>query len=272
MARSLLGSFVGGTRQMLSVQLFVSIGAVALAGWTLGITNDLIRDRDRLRERVIQLEESLTARGITVPATPAVVDQTPPPADSPYPPSVTLPEPAPVDVRNEAPEAADPSKPTEPAPSAPATEGRAEPHPFNPGQILGELFAPPPPMRTIVLHVRAEEDAAVAQSIARTLSQSGQVRVAVDIMAPRDPRSSGYSYFDGRQSRDAASLVAQFNDIARGFEIAPWSAQLRGVALPAQGEYGADRLDIVLPPLPAREAPTEPQRIDPRTQVVRPRG
>ena len=270
MARSLLGSFVGGTRQMLAVQLFVSIGAVALAGWTLGITNDLIRDRDRLRERVIQLEESLAGRGITVPATPAVVDQAPPPADSAYPPSVTLPAPTPAEV--EAPETAEPSKPAEPTPSAPAAGERAEPRPFNPGQILGELFAPPPPMHTIVLHVRAEEDARIAQRIARALSQSGQVRVAVDVMAPRDPRPSGYAYFDGRQSRDAAAMVARFNDIARGFEVAPWSAQLRGVALPAQGEYGADRLDIVLPLLPAREAPAEPQRIDPRTQVVRPRG
>lgn len=270
MARSLLGSFVSGTRQMLSAQLFVSIGAVALAGWTLGITNDLIRERDRMRERVIQLEESLAGRGITVPATPALVDQAPPSADSAYPPSVTLPDPAPAEA--ETPEAAEPPKPAEPAPNTPTTDGRAEPRPFNPGQLLGELFAPPPPMRTIVLHVRAEEDAAIARRIASTLSQSGQVRVAVDVMAPRDPRPSGYAYFDGRQSRDAAGLVAQFNDIARDFEVAPWSAQLRGVALPAQGEYGADRLDIVLPLLPAREAPTEPQRIDPRTQLVRPRG
>jgi len=34
---------------------------------------------------------------------------------------------------------------------------------------------------------------------------------------------------------------------------------LRGVALPAQGEYGADRLDIVLPAL----TPLQLQRLDP---------
>jgi hypothetical protein len=85
------------------------------------------------------------------------------------------------------------------------------------------------------------------------------------MMQPGDPRPSGYAYFDGRQSQRAAALVAQFNDISRRYEIAAWSAQLRGVALPAQGQYGAERLDIVLPALPATAAP--PTRID-----VRPPG
>ena len=247
MARSLLGSFVSGTRQMLTAQLFVSIGAVALAGWTLGVTNDLIRERDRLHDRVIQLEESLAGRGITVPATPAVVDVAAPPVESAYPPSVPLPEPA-----------ADPveSKPNEPESAAVPTSAR--PRPFNPSQVLSDLFAPPPPIRTIVLHVRSDVDAAIAGHIAGALREARQLRVVVDVMAPRDPRPSGYAYFDGRQSRDAATLAAQFNDIARGIDAAPWSAQLRGIALPANGEYSADRLDIVLPPLPVQDEPTDP--------------
>ncbi len=248
MARSLLASFVGGTRQMLTLQLLVSIGTVGLAGWTLAITNDVIRERDRLRERVIQLEESLAGSGIIVPAIPALVDSAAPPAESAYPPSVALPEPAPEAPIDQAPAA----KPETPAPAATPQAERA---PFDPAQVISDLFAPPPPLRTIVLHVRAAADAAVAQTIARALGEARQVRVAVDVMAPRDPRQSGYAYFDGRQSRDAAAVVAQFNDIARGADVAPWSAQLRGIALPANGEYGPDRLDIVLPPLPAAPEP-----------------
>jgi hypothetical protein len=44
--------------------------------------------------------------------------------------------------------------------------------------------------------------------------------------------------------------VTQFHDVARRNQLTPWSSQLRGVALPAEGEYTADRLDLVLPPLP----------------------
>jgi hypothetical protein len=64
-------------------------------------------------------------------------------------------------------------------------------------------------------------------------------------------------YYDGRQSRAAAALVQQFNDVAREEDIAAWAAQLRGTALPARGEYAAGRIDIVLPPLPT------PARMDP---------
>jgi hypothetical protein len=68
-------------------------------------------------------------------------------------------------------------------------------------------------------------------------------------MPAGDTRQSGYSYFDGRQNRAAAALMQRFHDIARENEVAAWSAQLRGNALPAQGEYTADRMDVVLPPL-----------------------
>jgi hypothetical protein len=88
------------------------------------------------------------------------------------------------------------------------------------------------------------------------------LRVVIDVMQPRDQRESGYAYFDGRQSRAAAALVQQFHDVARQQEIAVWSAQLRGTALPAQGEYTADRLDLVLPPLPQRPN-LQLERIDP---------
>jgi hypothetical protein len=130
---------------------------------------------------------------------------------------------------------------------------------FNPGQIIGDLFTPPPPMRTIVLHARSAGDARVAQRIGEDMQRAGDIRVGVVVMTPRDQRQSGYSYFDGRQSRPAADLMQRFHDIARRNEVAAWSAQLRGVALPAQGEFTADRMDIVLPPLP----PPPINRLDP---------
>jgi hypothetical protein len=74
MARSMLRALVSGTRQMLGAQLFVSVLAIALAGWTLTVTNEVIGERDRLRERVVQLEGEFAARGIVVPSAPAVVE------------------------------------------------------------------------------------------------------------------------------------------------------------------------------------------------------
>lgn len=274
MARSILGSFVSGTRQVLVLQLFISIGAVALAGWTLGVTNDLIRERNRLKDRVVQLEQTLAASDIVVPPTAELVN---PPTSDAYPPSVTLPE----DEKPEEPASEPTPEPqqqaeNEPTPQPP-TETPLEPtdprpptvtppdRTFNPGQILGELFAPVPPLRTVVLHARSAADARVAQTLAAELTQTSNVRVAVDVLAAGDARQPGYSYFDGRQSRAASALMQRFHDIARRREVAAWSAQLRGVALPAQGEFTADRLDIVLPPLPT--APTrnlDLQRIDPR--------
>jgi hypothetical protein len=226
-ARSLLGSFVSGTRQMLSAQLFISVLAIALAGWTLGLTNALIQERDRLRERVIQLEETMAARG-EMPPSPAAVVRTPVAPD--YPESIR----------------------TAAAGGAQEEVAGGE-NPF--GRIINDLFAPPPPMQTVVLHVRNEQDAARARSIAGELNEIAGVHAVVT--TPRQPRAAGYLYYDGRQSRAAAALVQQFNDVAREEEIAAWAAQLRGTALPAQGEYAAGRLDIVLPPLPA------PPRADP---------
>lgn len=266
MARSVLGSFVSGTRQMLAIQLIISVSAVGLAGWTLGVTNDLIRERNRLNQRVIQLEETLVTNNIVVPSTVTVVDP-PRPQQTTYPPSVTLPEQPPAPP--EAPPERTPSEGQQPAPETPApqptpqpeTPPAAEPPRFDPGVII-DLFRPPPALRTIVLHVRSEADRATAQSIATELTRAGNgVQVTVVVMPPRDPRQSGYAYFDGRQSRAAAAFMQQFHDAARRREVAPWSAQLRGVALPAQGEYTAERLDVVLPPLPT--APTG-QRVDPR--------
>jgi hypothetical protein len=266
MAGSVLHSFVSGTRQVLTAQLFVSVAAVGLAGWTLGVTNELIRERDRLRERVIQLEEDMGSRGIVVPSTPTVVETEPPPAETVYPGEVGLGQDgsAPADGGQDVIDAppADPNAAPEPAP-APETPTRAGERTFNPGQIFTELFAPAPPLRILVLHARGERDGEYARRLAGELTkESPDLRVIIDVIGPRDQRESGYAYFDGRQSRAAAALVAQFNDLSRRYEIAPWSAQLRGVALPAQGEYTADRLDIVLPPLP--EPNLQLNRVDPR--------
>jgi hypothetical protein len=265
MARSLLRSFVSGTRQMLTAQLIVSIGAVALAGWTLAVTNDLIRERDRLKERVIQLEQSMGDQGIVVPSTTATVDQPAAPTANAYPPEQTgAPPPATTEPAPQSGAAQPPSQSPAPA-DTPTTHPPAK-GAFNPAQIIGDLFTPPPPLRTVVLHVRGRSDAAMAERIAHSFGE--QISASVDVMQPGDPRQSGYAYYDGRQSRSAAALVARFNDMARRYQVAPWSAQLRGVALPAQGDYSTDRLDIVLPPLPA--PPAAPQRVDPRAVLSTP--
>jgi hypothetical protein len=239
-ARSLLKSLVDGTRQMLTVQVFVGLLAVALAGWTLGVTNDLVRERVRMRDRVIQLEQTLAERGIVVPAPPNVVETAPPAQDpNAYPGAVGA-------LARDADAAPTESTSIEIGAPPPAEADGAQSF----QRVIGDLFAPPPPMRLVVLHLRATTDAAQARAIADALVRDGSVRVIIDVMSPRDPRQSGYIYFDGRQSRAAAAMVTQFHDTARTQQIAEWSAQLRGVALPAQGEYSVDRLDIVLPPLP----------------------
>lgn len=102
---------------------------------------------------------------------------------------------------------------------------------------------------------RPSSQRAQAQRVGEELRRSANVHVVVDVLTPRDPAQSGYVYFDGRQNRPTAELVTQFHDIARRNGVAPWSAQLRGAALPAQGEYTPDRLDIVLPPLPPPPPP-----------------
>lgn len=225
MAQSLLRTLVSGTRQMLAAQLFVSVLAVALAGWTLAITSEVIRERDRLRERVVQLEEELAARGIVVPSGPAVVNS---PGSRRY--------------------------PSEVGPALRQASSSSAESSFDPRGILGDIFAPAPPLRTLVLHARSEADGEAAQRIGADLG-AGDVRVIVSVMPAHDPQRSGYVYYDGRQSRAAAALVARFSDAARRAEIPQWSAQPRALALPAEGEFTADRLDIVLPPLPEPPAP-----------------
>lgn len=241
MARSLLEALVRGTRQMLTVQLIAAVVAIALAGWTLGITTDVIRERDQLRERVIQLEAAMGSGGLVVPVKPATVDQAPLSRDNNgYPPavgSVAAMRSADVRVVTGSPQKA----------ASPAASG------FNPARVLQEIFTPPPPMRALVVHARGQADAAAAERVAHDL-RDGRIGVIIDVLPEHDQRQSGYSYFDGRQSQAAAALVGRFNDAARRAAIAPWSAQLQGVALPAQGEYSADRVDIVLPSLPTPSA------------------
>ncbi|HYD87829.1 MAG TPA: hypothetical protein VEA80_10165 [Vitreimonas sp.] len=258
MKRPILSAFISGVRGMLSAQLFISVIAIALAAWTLTVTNGLIRERDRLRERVIQLETSMAERGVVAPPAPAVVDA-PVAGETLYPGSIgelaaigAASAEVPVDTRAE-------------APGRPPSGSR-----LNIGQVLGDLFAPPPPMRLVVLHVRDGADIAAAQQVGAQLREAANVAVAVDVMTPRDPRQSGYIYFDGRQNSATAELVAEFHDIARRASIAPWSAQLRGVALPAEGEYAADRLDIVLPPLPPPPPPDLPPAAVPPVSAAAP--
>jgi hypothetical protein len=222
MAPSLLRTLISGTRQMLATQLFVSVVAVALVGWTLVVTNEVIRERDRLRERVVLLEEELAARGIVVPSGPSVVSS---PGSRGYPNEVG------------------------PVLRQAGSNAEADQSNFDPREILDDIFAPAPPLRTLVLHARSEADGETAQRLGAELGDA-EMRVIVNVMPPREPQQSGYVYYDGRQSRSAAALVARFNDAARRAEIPQWSAQPRALALPAEGEFTADRLDIVLPPLP----------------------
>jgi hypothetical protein len=239
MAQSLLKRLVSGTRQMLAVQVFVSVLAVALAGWTLAITNEVIRERDHLRERVVLLEGELATRGIVVPSGPAVVSS---PGSRGYPNEVG---PA---LRQAA-----------------AAEDASTESGFDARDILGDIFAPAPPLRVLVLHARNDADGDAAQRLGADLGDA-DVRVIVNVMAPREPQQSGYVYYDGRQSRAAAALVARFNDAARRTEIPQWSAQPRALALPAEGEFTPDRVDIVLPmlpPAPPSPAPLTPPPFEP---------
>jgi|SRR5690606_873467 len=239
MAKSLLSTFVSSTRALLVAQLIACIGAVALAGWTLGVTNQVLRERNRLQERVIQLEEAMAASGVIPPPPTAVVapsTQT----DEAYPSSI-------ANARDLSEEQTDESGDIVAAADAPQ----------NIGSVITSLFGPAPPLSTVVLHIRSQSDFAAAETIARALQSEG-TRVLINVMSTGDQRQSGYAYFDGRQSRAAADVVARFHDAAREQQVAPWSAQLRGTALPARDEYTADRLDIVLPPLPPPPPPVDP--------------
>lgn len=260
MKRSAIGAFVTGVRGMLSAQLFASIAAIALAGWTLTVTNEVIRERDRLRERIIQLETAMAERGVVVPpTTPVVTARTG--DETPYPGAIGSASNATRDSEII----------VEASVEAPAQQTRGSRLDF--GQVL-DLFAPAPEMRLVVLHVRSANDAAYAQQIGEELRRDANVAVVVDVIGSGEARQSGYAYFDGRQNRATADLVAQFHEISRRAGIAPWSAQLRGVALPAQGEYTPDRLDITLPPLPPPPAPppvvTAPVETAPSTVAAPP--
>lgn len=226
MAKSLLSGFVSSTRALLIAQLIACVGAVALAGWTLSVTNQVLRERNRLQERVIQLEEAMASSGV-IPPTPTAVVSTTSRGDTVYPASIR-------DAR------------------ASAEDQQ------NIGSVISNLFGPAPPIQIVVLHVRAQSDADAAMRIAAVL---GLGETYVSVMTASDQRPSGYVYFDGRQSRAAADIVARFHDAAREQQVAQWSAQLRGTALPARNEYTADRLDIVLPPLPP--PPPPPVTADP---------
>lgn len=263
----MLRSLVNGTRQLLTVQLFVAILAVALAGWTLAVTSNVIRERNRLRDRVIQLEQTMASNGMVVPATPVQVDQPVAVGDSnAYPGEVGLGANGElsganaVEVRIET--------TTAPAPRAPTPAQNAG---ANISSVLTGLFAPPPPLHVVVLHVRSQAEANAASLIATDFIRTTHVRVIIDVTTTRDPRDAGYAYFDGRQSAAAATLVGQFNDAARQHDLAPWSAQLRGTALPAQGEYRSDRVDLLLPALPPPPPPPvvapEPAPATPPTAV-----
>jgi hypothetical protein len=216
--------------------------AIALGGWTLAVTTEILRERDQLRTRVIQLETAMGDQGMVVPPKPATVDAPAPSRDAnAYPPAIGgLNEAGANQVRVIA--------------GAPQDAAKATSAGFDPTRVIRDIFTPPPNVRVLVLHVHGALEASLAQKLAADL-RLGQVGVVIDVVAAHDQRPAGYIYFDGRQSQAAALLIAHFNDVARRAAVAPWSAQLAGVALPAQGEYTPDRVDIVLPALPPPPTP-----------------
>jgi hypothetical protein len=211
MARSLLQSFVSGTRQMLTLQLFVGVAAVALAGWTMGVTNDLIRERDALKARVGQLETEMGIQGVEVPAVIAPIDTTA----------------------------------TEAVEAPAATEDAAAP----------TDTATVPAFRTLLLHIRSEDDRASADALARALSNSG-LAISIDVVSQR--QRSGYSFHDQGQAEQAANLFNTVRRAAAELKLESWSGELPGAYL--EGE-AADQFDLWLPRLPTREA------AEPATQV-----
>ncbi len=159
MAKSLLSTFVTSTRALLIAQLIACVGAVALAGWTLGVTNQVLRERNRLQERVIQLEEAMASSGV-IPPPPAAVVATQ--GDGAYPGSIA--------------NAREPAATTETGDEVVAAASER-----NIGSVITSLFGPAPPLRTVVLHVRAETDFAAAEAIARQLQADG-VRALINVM------------------------------------------------------------------------------------------
>jgi hypothetical protein len=177
MARSLLQGFVTGTRALLAAQLIVCVGAVALAGWTLGVTSEVMRERNRLQERVIQLEETMAARGDSPPPPAAVVAPVAnAQSDIAYPGSIA----DAVEVSNTAQQAS-------------ARVAASDTSQRSISNVITSLFGPAPPLRTVVLHVRTTSDVQTAQAVAADLQQSG-AHLLINIMPEGDqqrPRGGG---------------------------------------------------------------------------------
>lgn len=218
--RSLLRSLVNGARRILVLQVLLSVIAIALTGWTIETVSNALSERARLVDRVIQLEETLAKNDIVAPPPAPVLIE----AEPAYPPAF------------------------QGAPAASASR-------FDPRRAIADLFSPPPPISVVVVHVRSDDDLMRAQRLVAGVDAAAMKQASVLLMPPGDVRTPGYFYFDGRQSAAAAALIADFNDAARRAGLAPWSAQLRGVALPARGEFAAERLDVILPALPPPPPP-----------------
>jgi hypothetical protein len=272
MARSVFKSFVGGVRGMLSLQLFLTISAAGVAGYTMLVTTDAMRERDTLLERVTSLEaeiERITGappaedlRPLDImPEVPLEPVEEPPPVENetPQQPVPETPAPTPNDPTGRDPIEPRPNPQPDPVPPPP----RAETPTLDLGQVLRDDRTQAPPLRTMVLHVRSQNDHAAAARIVRELSGSN-IEISIDVMPARDPRNSGFAYFDSRQARAATAMARRVQTIAQQNQFTAWATTLRGVSLPASGEYTPDRLDIVLPPLTT--APTPPTRI-PETRL-----
>ena len=259
MAKSTLQAFVSATRQMLTLQLFIGVAAVGLAGWTASVTTQLIRERNALSARVLQLEAELNKAGVEAPP-PMVTgraDAAPTPTlEAPPMPAETTTQPAPAQPSSETPTTTETTQPGKPPRTETTTTATTAP--FDPGSFIRNVL-PPPALSLVVLHVRAEGDRAAAERIARDLASTG-AQVSVEVSSPRDTHAPAYAYFDPRQANAAAAIAAQLRAAARHAEIAAWTADLPGTALASSERYSANRVDFLLPALPATTAPTSPTR------------
>jgi hypothetical protein len=103
-------------------------------------------------------------------------------------------------------------------------------------------------LQTVVLHVHSDAEREAAERVVRALG-STDLHVTIDVLPRDDAHAAGYSYFDARQQQAAAGIAQQLMLAARRAEVTQWVTQLPGAALPASADYGADRVDFVLPPL-----------------------
>lgn len=220
MAASTLQSFVNGMRQMLTLQLFVGVAAVALAGWTAAVTNEVIRERDALKGRVAQLETEIGILGGEIPD----------PIEA-----IEVEEAPPVEEAANTEDSADDVVVTEET-----TRDEVTPSPV----------VDTPAFQSVVLHIFTDLDRDEAEGIARDLDGLG-LKTSIELVPRNVVRRAFYSYSRREQQQAAGNLHQRIRDIARRRQIAAWNIDMRATL---NADAPADQFDIWLPTLPQRDA------------------